>query len=311
MSNIFTYYKGFVLSNTQISQSSIKISSGEVVPNDITWNLNFGYKNTLDKFVAIEANNSLYGRIDTVIGKPNICTINGNYASIDFIALKGTSGLNPIINTDIGSPSIFLGYVYVPAQFPNRPSLLCTRSINQLIVETIIAQYPIVTIQNILSSIEEWQPNTVYLHGQLVKSNNSIFISLLSHGSSNTLDYDITNNYWQSITGDQQDLQEIITSVLTHLLPEYIKHPGQPNFSLQFNIDNQFQGSEKLKWNTQFNQLELNGGLMLKNQFAQMQTPTDGINMYCKSSGISPTKHVECFIDDELGMQHTVFTTTV
>jgi len=308
MINIFSHYKGLKLSNTQISQSSINISAGEIVPYDTSWDLTLKYKNTNSKLIPIEANKSLYGRIDTIIAKPNICEINDGYATIDFEVIKGEPGLNPKPNNNIGSPAIFLGWVYVPPQFPVKPSILCTRSFNLSENDVIKSEDPTTVLRNILATVEEWQPNTLYFYGQLTKLNNSIFIALLSHGSDTTMDLDIQNAKWQEITADTQDLEAIINSILTRLVPDYIKHPGQPEFSIQFNVQNEFHGSEKLKWNTQFNQIELNGGLVLKNQTSSMQIPTNGINIYTKATGISPSKHVEGYIIDESGTQRTIFT---
>jgi len=309
--NIFSHYTGLILSNTKVSQQSILVSAGEIVPYESGWDSTLGYKNITDTFVAIEPNKSSYARIDTIIGKPNICEISGGYACIDISVIKGANGNNPMPSNEIGSPSMFLGWVFVPAQFPTYPSILCTRSFNKEVTSVIKSEHPSVVLSQILSSVEEWQSNYIYFYGQLVKYNNSIFIALYSHCSSTTLNNDITSGKWQEITSDQQDLSAIIESILINLLPDYIKHPGQPEFSIQFNVQNQFNGSNKLKWNTQFNQIELNGGLLLKNQSSTMSSPTDGINIYTKSSGISPSKHIEAFIVDESGTEITIFTKIV
>jgi len=50
--------------------------------------------------------------------------------------------------------------------------------------------------------------------------------------------------------------------------------------------------------------------LVLKNQKASMQIPTDGINIYTKTTGISPSKHVEGYVVDEGGTERTIFTLT-
>lgn len=308
ISSIYSHYKGFYLSNTQISQSSILVSSGEISPFNAYWDISLGYKNVNSKYVLIETNKSLYSRIDTVIAKPNICEINGNYASIDIQIIKGIPSQNPLPINEFLEPGMFLGWVLVPGQFPVLPSILCTRSFNYSENSVIKSEYPNVVISQILSSVEEWQQNKLYFYGQLVKSNNSIFIALYSHGSNLSIDSDLEKGYWKQIIGDDADIEQIIRSILTTLVPEYIKHPSQPEFSIQFNVQNQFNGSDKLKWNTQFNQMELNGGLVLKNQNNNMQVPTDGINIYTKTYGISPSKHVEGVVVDESGTERTIFT---
>lgn len=301
---MYSYFKGLQLLNTQASQLSIKISSGEIFPSDMNWNQNLGYRNIVEKLVSIEQNKSIYPRIDTIVARPDTSLISSNYAGITFSVIKGSIGQNPSPNSEILPDDVFLGWVFVPSEFPVRPNILCTRTLAESETASTKIDSPITRLSQILSSVEIWQSEKLYFYGQLVKYDNSIFICKIAHGSGSSIYTDASNGLWETITAEQNDLENLIQEVLLNLIPEYIKHPSSQQFSVQFNVDGNFEGSDKLVWNKQFNSLQIDGNIYLKNQTTSQQTPTNGINIYSKISGLI----VEGVIQDESGTERTLFT---
>lgn len=307
MGKIFSYYKGLDLLDTTPGQQSIQVTQGDVYPYDLNWDITLNYRLSDKINIPIQNNTTSFGRVDVIYAKPNICLTKQGYTPLDVMVLQGTPSANPSPNWNLTLDCLFLGWVFVPAQYVLSSKKLCVRSINNDLDGTIKYDHPEVNLENCIKSIEYWETGKMYFSNQLVKFGSSIYLCIFTHGSTD-LALDIQNGLLKEIVLDMTDIQALIDKSLAIAIPTYIKNPGTPDFAIQYAANNQFRGDVKLQWVEAQSRLQIDGSIGLAALSAKPSTPTSGMKIYSITETIGNSTFVKGVLVDENGKESILFT---
>ena len=190
---------GTNLSSLIIQPGTIAFNS-EIKQQYGNWLTLAKYKLSTNYVIKLPANGLNAPQLISIYAFPdNLTNISQNLFPISIQLSVGNNNLNPPMPDDLPN-GIYLGTIFLPANFPNGGQRSYFRSLNNSINETNFAVSISDYLEKKLKEVEEWQPYTLYYENQIIRFDNTQWFANLTHASTNDFTSD-SNLYWTEIGG--------------------------------------------------------------------------------------------------------------
>ncbi len=206
-------YQGF---NVEYSEpglgtalSSLKIMPGNIIFDrrnpeipDSVWKNGNEYHLKESVVVSFPNNDTNYGRLDAVFLLPDYTK--KYFTNVYSINIKVATQIS---QEDIPLPNIipygaFIGLVYIPALYPSSNQKLYFRKVNEIFTESNFSKNVITWVEGITEKTEIWKTNTLYLKNQIIRYEQSLWLCIKTHPSSNFTNDVATGLYWVPLTAE-------------------------------------------------------------------------------------------------------------
>lgn len=186
--------EGLTISTSGASLTEINVSTGRVRIKGREYYFD-STQDIDDGSISIESNIDKYPRLDAIGVKGDLNTFNTskNMYGVEFKVFKGSGTVDVPIPT-VSNDYVFLGFVLVV------PNQTISDVLRPRPVSTSDSSYPLYKIlpqtfaADLISKIEDWKPNTLYLKEQVLRFDGNLYEVVNTFVSTEDIAVDLTND---------------------------------------------------------------------------------------------------------------------